>query len=373
MKMTKKLVFWNILFKIFQYLIFIVNIVFLYFLNFIGLLIISILMLILFAIIGYFRKKEDNRVNKALKEKNLSLEKKWEEKRGDIDFMAIFLNDLSNDNYNIESIENKINFLIKNDYIKRDEILPEIRKIIFDITENLFRDLMIFLDREGYQLNKFIRVKNEKKYLIWLLFEVLVFVIAVVILFNAYFGIHTIILHQFFYIFVFIFEDIKSKANKTFKKSYSRYIRNKRFINSHQKTINMFLDNSHIRELNNFIDLELNYILLNKRFEFYKTSFTPISEVLKRFEVIGLLGITFTFIMVLFQELLFTIPPIQLNELVIDLILIFLIILIIYYRIISPIRTEYKKSSLHTLHLDLEKALKSKYKHLDACLFLLNK
>ena len=242
--------------------------------------------------------------------------------------------------------------------VKVDKDLIGKNKEIFNEKFNEIYDFLgDILDYEEIRLIEFIDLKQKLGYNKFIIFEVVIFIIAFI------FNLMTFTFLQFKYYFwfliiVFIFRDTQYITEILFRKGYLRYKVVKKIISNYQLQLKILLNNNLNQKIHKDIDtLRERFSKIDQRINAYNIAIPPFYSYIKNVELVGFLGILITILIFIMQGYIYEIVPVRIN--ILDLIISFGVI---YLFFISPTlqkQKEYKEKQLFkTIYTKIDQDLK---------------
>lgn len=342
----KKLYLYGFLSKIMVYLFFIFMIITLFFFDYIVMGITGVVLIVLYIIVHKIRVK-------LLKKEIVSLKEMKDEidvgfKKGGITFpfsVKSVINYLELKKSDLKTPELFVEAILGKSKDFNVDLISYFVKVFIEKLKESLEILLNFIDREEYELNKFITNKRKNYYTFWAGLEVVVLLCAIFVLFYSSFlsGKFALIYLFISYLIVIFFVDINSFINQTFDMGYYRYIQSRKILGHYSKLLNLMCNNSFIYSSEKFNEVTQILTLFNSKFSYYGTAITPNYSYLKKFEVFTVLSVIIPFIIIIFQDIFSSIGAVMLESIILIILKLLFIITMLIAWVIEPIRTNRKK------------------------------
>jgi hypothetical protein len=156
-------------------------------------------------------------------------------------------------------------------------------------------------------------------------------------------------------------KDIKTVVNKKFQNGLNRYHKNKKIFVDYQINLNLLCNNHRLRSFEQFKQIAVLLKLANSKIDYFKEIIKPYYFYVKKYEIVGFLGIFLGIVTVIIQEILLEISIMLFNF---DIINILLFLLLLHAFIINP-TIQYRNSlKIDVLSHEKGKKLKENLEHL---------
>lgn len=239
--------------------------------------------------------------------------------------------------------ESLIDYLLEKNKLKMEAIIKLVQKSLLDDILNSLEILLDFVDKEEYELVKFLSTKRKHNFLFWSIFQAIIICLSLIIGF-LYAFMSIFLLSSFLYILLIllnkILKDVKNVVNKKFQNGLNRYHKNRKTFKDYQMNLNLLCNNYRLRSSERFKEIELLLKSTNIKIDYYKEIIKPYYFYVQKYEIIGILGIIIGIVTVIVQAFLL---QIETSMFYFDIINLVLFLLLFYNFIIMPIR-DYKKS-----------------------------
>lgn len=229
-----------------------------------------------------------------------------------------------------------IDHLLEKKKQESEAIITAFQKSYFKKILESLQILLYFIDKEEYELIKFLSIKRKQHFLFWSILQAIVISLSLTIGFLFVFA-RVFLLSSFLFLVIFslnmLLKDIKTLVNKKFQNGLNRYHKNKKIFVDYQINLNLLCNNHRLRSFDQFKQIAALLKLANSKIDYYKEIIKPYYFYVKKYEIVSLLGIFLGIVTVIIQETLLEISITLFNF---DVINIFLFLLLFYAFIINP-------------------------------------
>ena len=203
--------------------------------------------------------------------------------------------------------------------------------------------LLYFIDKEEHELIKFLSIKRKQHFLFWSILQAIVISFSLALGFLFVF-VRFFLLSNFLFLLILILnmflKDIKNIVNKRFQNGLNRYHKNKKIFVDYQINLNLLCNNHRLRSFEQFNQIASLLKLANSKIDYYKEIIKPYYFYVKKYEIVGFLGIFVVIVIVIIQEILLEISIMLFNFDVINM----LLFLLLFYSFIIIPTIQYRKS-----------------------------
>jgi len=241
------------------------------------------------------------------------------------------------------SNEPLIDFILEENKQIIEAIIKLFQKTFLEDILNSLEILLDFVDKEEYELIKFLSTKRKHNFLFWSIFQAIIICLSLIFGF-LYAFMNIFLLSSFLYILLIllnkILKDVKNVVNKKFQNGLNRYHKNRKIFADYQINLNLVCNNYRLRSFESFKKIEPLLKSTNIKIDYYKNIIKPYYFYVQKYEIVGILGIIIGIVTVIIQAFLL---QIQISLFYFGIINLVLYLLLFYNFIIMPIR-DYKKS-----------------------------
>lgn len=264
----------------------------------------------------------------------------------------------------VDNNELFVDHLLEKNKRESEAIITAFQKSYFEKILESLQILLYFIDKEEYELIKFLSIKRKQHFLFWSILQAIVISISLTIGFLFVFA-RVFLLSSFLFLVIFILnmflKDIKTVVNKKFQNGLNRYHKNKKIFVDYQINLNLLCNNHRLRSFEQFKQIAVLLKLANSKIDYFKEIIKPYYFYVKKYEIVGFLGIFLGIVTVIIQEILLEISIMLFNF---DIINILLFLLLLHAFIINP-TIQYRNSlKIDVLSHEKGKKLKENLEHL---------
>ena len=264
----------------------------------------------------------------------------------------------------VDNNELFVDHLLEKNKRESEAIIIAFQKSYFEKILESLQILLYFIDKEEYELIKFLSIKRKQHFLFWSILQAIVISISLTIGFLFVFA-RVFLLSSFLFLVIFILnmflKDIKTVVNKKFQNGLNRYHKNKKIFVDYQINLNLLCNNHRLRSFEQFKQIAVLLKLANSKIDYFKEIIKPYYFYVKKYEIVGFLGIFLGIVTVIIQEILLEISIMLFNF---DIINILLFLLLLHAFIINP-TIQYRNSlKIDVLSHEKGKKLKENLEHL---------